>query len=128
MDLKSYFEQKQGLGILSTANKDGKVDAAVYASPYVYDDHTMAFIMADKLSHANLAENPYAHYLFKEHGDQYVGKRLSLKKIKESDDEALIDEVRRKIFNASISGSAKQEKFFLVSFEIQGELPLIGTQ
>lgn len=38
MDLKSYFDHTKGLGILSTANYDGQVDAAVYSRPHVMAD------------------------------------------------------------------------------------------
>ena len=31
MDLKEYFENTKGFGVLSTADKQGKVDAAVYS-------------------------------------------------------------------------------------------------
>ena len=41
MELKAYFEDAQGFGLLSTADKDGKVDAAVYSRPHFMDDGTM---------------------------------------------------------------------------------------
>jgi hypothetical protein len=34
MDVKTYFENTKGSGILATADKDGMVDAAVYARPH----------------------------------------------------------------------------------------------
>ncbi|MFH0763639.1 MAG: pyridoxamine 5'-phosphate oxidase family protein, partial [Candidatus Omnitrophota bacterium] len=80
MDLKEYFEKKNGFGVLSTADENGKVDAAPYARPHVVDDTHIAFIMSDRLSHANIRKNPYAVYLFKEGWFGYRGKRLYLKK------------------------------------------------
>ena len=50
--------------------------------------------MADRLM--PLRENPYALYLFMESKERYVGKRLYLTKIKEENDRALIDKIRRK--------------------------------
>lgn len=32
-ELKDYFENTTGVGILSTASADGRVDAAVYSRP-----------------------------------------------------------------------------------------------
>ena len=58
MDLKTYFSQHKGAGILATADASGKVDVAVYARPHVKDDETIAFIMRDRLSHQNLQSNP----------------------------------------------------------------------
>jgi hypothetical protein len=46
MDLKGYFESANGLGVLATADQQGKVNVAVYARPHVVDDKTIALIMA----------------------------------------------------------------------------------
>ena len=32
MKLDEYFQKKSGVGILATANKDGEVDAAIFAT------------------------------------------------------------------------------------------------
>jgi len=50
MELKEYFENTEGSGILSTADSDGKVDAAIYARPHFMDDGTVALIMRDRLT------------------------------------------------------------------------------
>jgi len=44
------------------------VDIAVYSRPHVQDDGTLAFGMADRLTHANLQKNPYASYAYNESG------------------------------------------------------------
>ena len=54
MELREYFEKNEGKAILSTADGDGKVDAAVYARPHFLDDDTIALIMRDRLTHHNL--------------------------------------------------------------------------
>jgi hypothetical protein len=90
MDLKEYFESTEGFGVLSTADENGKVNAAVYTKPHVIDDARVAFIMGDKLTHANTQKNPQAMFLFREEGPGYEGKRLYLKKESETDDADLI--------------------------------------
>jgi len=35
MNLKTYFENTRGTGIISTADSNGRVNAAVYARPHV---------------------------------------------------------------------------------------------
>ncbi len=35
MDLKEYFENNEGFGVLSTADEEGRVDSAVYAKPHI---------------------------------------------------------------------------------------------
>ncbi|MBN2401411.1 MAG: pyridoxamine 5'-phosphate oxidase family protein [Spirochaetes bacterium] len=126
MKLSEYFENSKGVGIISTADKDGKINAAIYSRPHFMDDNTVAFIAADRLTHANLQANHYAVYLFKEDGC-YEGKRLYLKKIREEKDSPLIDEIRRKKHNV-IGGEHKAESRFLIYFEIDKILPLIGDK
>jgi len=126
MDLKDYFEKTKGMGILSTSSQDGRVNAAVYARPHFNGDGQVAFIMADKLSHKNLQENPWACFLFKEDGPGHQGKRLYLKKVRETDDDQAIRQVRNKgpLACCECSGQTK----YLVSFTIDNELPLVGDK
>ena len=74
MNLKQYFENTKGLGILSTADSSGKVDAAVYARPHFMDDGTLALIMRDRLSHYNLQSNPHATIYSKKRVPATTGK------------------------------------------------------
>jgi hypothetical protein len=124
MKLSEYFEKSKGVGILSTADKDGKVNSAVYSHPHFIEEDTVAFIAADRLTHANLQTNPSAVYLFKEH-NLYEGKRLYLSKIREEKDSPLIDELRRRKHN-NADGKDKTESRFLVYFKVDKVLPLIG--
>ncbi len=125
MDLKTYFEQTKGFGVLATADAEGRVDAAVYARPHVMEDGSLAFIMKDRLTHHNLQSNPKAAYLFREDGGGYKGKRFFLKKIKESEDPELIESLRRKTYPTRSEDAGAKE--FAVFFAIEKELPLIGA-
>ena len=125
MLLKEYFEQNSGIGVLSTADSDGKVDAAIYARPHVMEDGTLAFIMRDRLTHSNLQGNPSAAYLFIERGGGYKGMRLFLRKIKEDDNQELIGKLTRRCLSPE-EDEAKGPKF-LVYFEIEKMLELIGS-
>lgn len=124
MELKDYFASASGIGVLATSDKEGNVDAAVYARPTVMDDGTLAFIMNDRLSHQNLQSNPRAVYLFKEEVG-YKGKRLHLSMVREEKDSPLISELSRR------SPSPEREKqskgsIFLVFFRVEKERPLVG--
>jgi len=123
--LKHYFENKQGVGILSSSDNEGKVNAAVYARPHVFEDNAIGFIMTNRLTHHNLELNPFAHYLFKEEGPGYQGLRLHLKKIKEVQDDEVINPLRRRHY--SPEQEQKMKPLNLVYFEVQQELPLIGS-
>ncbi len=122
MGIQEYFRNTKGVGILATADDDGKVDAAVYARPHFMEDGTIAMIMRDRLTHLNLQTNPHAAYLFHEDGPGYKGKRLFLTKIREETDTDLLKSLRRRQYP-----DRKEEAKFLVFFEVDQELPLIGT-
>lgn len=57
MDLKPYFEQTKGHGVLATADASGRVNLAIFARPHVMEDNTVAFIMPRRLTHNNLPSN-----------------------------------------------------------------------
>ena len=122
MNLREYFESVKGRGILATADAEGRVDAAIYATPHFIDDNTLAFIMRDRLTHRNLQSNPYAAYLFMEAGGKFAGKRLFLKKTREEQDSELLYAIRRKEYKDDES-----ESKFLVFFQVDKVLPLIGA-
>jgi len=124
MKIDEYFTGRKGIGILSTADAGGKVNAAVYGRPHFMDGDMVAFIAADRLTHANLQTNPSAVYLFKEEGS-YGGKRLYLTKTGEEKDSPLINEIRRKK-TKEMEGKDKEEARFLIYFKIDRILPLIG--
>jgi hypothetical protein len=67
MKLSEYFEKNRGIGVFSTVDSSGKVNAALYGRPHFMDEETVVFIAADRLTHANLQTNPHAVYLFSVH-------------------------------------------------------------
>jgi nitroimidazol reductase NimA-like FMN-containing flavoprotein (pyridoxamine 5'-phosphate oxidase superfamily) len=95
MELKDYFESTKGVGVMATADGDGRVDAAIYARPHFMGDETLAFIMRDRLTHHNLQSNAHATFLFIEDGPGYKGKRLFLTKVREEQDSELLHSLRR---------------------------------
>jgi hypothetical protein len=128
MTLREYFQSVTGIGVLSTADTDGKVNAAIYSRPHFLgdDDTELAFIMNDRLSHDNIDVNPHASYLFIEQSEGYVGKRLFLTKTREETDQEKILSLRRRNLPPECdAGDTKQR--FLVYFRVDGIRPLIGT-
>lgn len=126
MKLSEYFENAKGLGVIATADSNGKVGTAVYGRPHFLNEKTVAFIMADRLMHKNLKSNPYASYLFMESGKRYMGKRLYLTKIKEDKDPELIDSIRRK--DSPVYRGHEGQIRYLVYFKVDKILPLIGDK
>ena len=126
MGLKDYFKRTRGFGVLSTADDKGVVDAAPYASPHVIDDTHVAFIMGDRLSHANIRKNPYAVYLFKQMGFGYKGKRLYLKMESESDDQNFIVNTCKATYPGPYCIPRFIKGSFIVLFKVESVLPLVG--
>ena len=123
MDWKDYFEKKSGMGFLATSNSKGDVDIAVYSRPKVMEDGTLAYGMADRLTHANLQENPRAVYAFNEGGFQ--GVRIFLEKVGEETEGQMLDAIRQeadRVVGPGIGDLVKQ----VVYFRVTKDLPLVG--
>ena len=125
MELQEYFENRKGVGVLSTADSEGKVDAAIYSRPHIMEDGTVGFIMRDRLSHHNLQSNPHAAFLFMEEGKGYRGKRLFLTKIREEKETELLQSLHRRCLSEE-EDQSKGPKY-LVFFRLDKELPLLGA-
>ncbi len=126
MSLGEYFENVEGIGILSTADAEGNVDSAIYARPHIVDEDTVAFIMGDHLSHSNIESNPHATYLFIEQGqgaEGYNGLRLYLTKTGEETDPQKVEAMRRK---ERKEDSYAGKKKFLVQFKVDQARRLVG--
>ena len=124
MNLKEYFEKITGKGFLATAGRTGEVDIAIYSRPHVMEDNTLAFGMTDRLTHANLQENPHAVYAFNEKG--YQGVRLYLEKVNEETEGPLLEEIRRRADEVVCPGTGDAIKY-VVYFRLTKNLPLVGT-
>jgi hypothetical protein len=124
-DIKDYFENHSGQGVLATADAQGMVNQAVFSRPHIMEDSTAAFIMPHRLTHKNLQENLYAAYLFMESGPGYKGKRLYLTKVREEQDTELLYSLRRRT-NPSEKGKQEGPRF-LVFFQVDKILPLVGA-
>ncbi len=122
MNLHDYFNEKSGFGVISTSNKKGEVNSAVYAKPHVIDNNTIAFIMRDRLTHNNILVNPQAHYMFIEQNQGFHGVRLSLTMLEESQDQERINALSRR----PSSSDGNEGERFLVTFTVNKALMLVG--
>ncbi|MBW6508331.1 MAG: pyridoxamine 5'-phosphate oxidase family protein [Desulfuromonadales bacterium] len=126
MTLNDYFTSTQGIGILSTADRQGNVTSAIYARPTVMVDGSVVFLMRERLTYQNICANPHATYLFIESGGGYQGTRLYLHKVAEIDDPQLARQMTR----TSLTPEQDQEKGpkHLIRFNVDKSLALIGAQ
>lgn len=123
MNIEQYFDEKKGVGILSTASGEGVVNSAVYARPHVLEGGQVAFIMRDKLTRANLLENGSANYLFIEHEHGFQGVRMYLEKTGETQDREKIAALSRRVAEKD-DGVDR----FLVTFRGVKVLVLVGDE
>lgn len=128
MDLKEYFGNTKGLGVLSTADEKGKVNAAIYSRPHVIDVKRVAFIMSDKLTHANIGKNPSAAFLFKAEGPGYEGVRIYLKKESETSDAKVVEGTCKREYPGPYCEPYYLKNSFLVTFTVEAILPLVGEK
>jgi hypothetical protein len=112
---------------MSTADADGRITAALYSRPHFMDDGSVAFIMADRLTHINIRSNPRAVYLFMESGRKYAGRRLYLTMTKEEENSPLIESLRRRQ-TSPVDEEYQKKNRYLVYFRIDSVLPLVGDK
>lgn len=124
MILMDYFTAANGTGVMATSNKEGLVDAAIYAKPHIEGKDEALFIMRDRLTHRNLQENQHACYLFLEEGPGHGGIRLFLTKIDESTDKERIAALSKR--HLSPEEDRLHGEKFLVRFRVTKVLRLIG--
>jgi hypothetical protein len=122
MSLANYFENVKGVGVLGTADREGKVDLAIYARAHVIDEETVAFIMGDRRSHRNVAANPHAAYLFLEDTEGYNGLRMHLTRTLEETDPKKIEAMRRR---SRVAEDGVARDAFLVYFKVDEVRPLV---
>ena len=77
MKLAELFPEG-GRGVIGTADAKGVVNQAVFATPHIIDEETLAWGFTEGRSLANLKQNPHASYLYLAPSRGYSGWRLAL--------------------------------------------------
>jgi len=81
--VKEHLNNSKRINVLSTANKDGVANVAIFGSPILTEEYNISLVFKDtSRSYANLKENPHASCLVMIPGDtptKMSGCRLYLK-------------------------------------------------
>jgi len=93
MKLAELFPEG-GRGVIGTADANGVVNQAMFATPHVIDEETVAWGFTDGRSIANLRQNPHASYLYLAPSRGYSGWRLTLTLKEESGEGALLAKIK----------------------------------
>ena len=89
MNLAELFPEG-GRGVIGTADAQGVVNMAIFATPHVIDAVTLAWGFTEGRSLANLRQNPHASYLYLAPSRGYSGWRLAMTFKKETGEGELL--------------------------------------
>ncbi len=125
--LMDYFNKSPRIGTLSTADKAGNVDSAVFGSPRMIDEKTVIMGLGQNRTLANLQQNPHAVFLIVEPGKEFMdwkGIRVYLKAQTIATSGPMLD-----TFKANMAKVAGEEAaamvYAVVSFGVTDVRPLI---
>ena len=125
--LMEYFNKQPRIGTLSTADKDGKVDSAVFGSPQMTDEKTVLMGLGKNRTLTNLQQNSHAMYLIMEPGKsitEWKGIRVYLRVKDLATSGAMLN-----AFKSGIAKNTGEEAaamvYAAVSFEVTEVRPLI---
>jgi len=125
--LMEYFNKSPRIGTLSTADKAGNVDSAVFGSPRMTDEKTVVMGLGKNRTLVNLQQNPHAVYLIMESGAtlmDWKGIRVYLKAQKIATSGPVLDTFKAQM--AKVAGEEAAKMIYAtVNFAVTEVRPLI---
>jgi hypothetical protein len=125
--LMDYFNKSPRIGTLSTADKAGNVDSAIFGSPRMTDEKTVVMGLGKNRTLANLQQNPHAVYLIMESGAtlmDWKGIRVYLNAQKITTSGPVLDTFKAQM--AKVAGEEAAKMIYAtVNFEVSEVRPLI---
>jgi len=124
--VKEYLSANSKMNVLSTANKAGETNVAMFGSFLLSDDTTMMLMLGENNSYANLKENPHAALLVVlpgRTGMQTEGCRIYLKLRSIEDSGDMFDRIKAGV-RAKVGNAAEVLKH-LVIFDIVKTRPIL---
>jgi hypothetical protein len=125
--LMDYFNKSPRIGTLSTADKAGNVDSAIFGSPRMTDEKTVVMGLGKNRTLANLQQNPHAVFLIMEPGAtlmDWKGIRVYLKTKKIATSGPELDTFKAQMAKVAGEEAAKMIHA-VVNFEVGEVRPLI---
>lgn len=119
-ELRQYFKETKGSGVLVTSDSQGKVDALVFPKPIIDENGYIVFISQDAVLSKNLKENPRALFVFTEYTKPNKGIRLELVKSHEDYETEIRYSLKHQEFSKKNSATR-----FLYFFKLENKLPLL---
>jgi hypothetical protein len=126
-ELMEIFNKFPRIGSLSTANKEGDVDVAVFGSPRMIDENTVVMGIGHNRSFRNLERNPKAVFMVVEPGEtvaDWKGARVYLEAIDMETSGKFFDEIKHGI--AMVSGQAAADMIYAaIRFRVTEVRPIV---
>lgn len=125
--LMDYFNKQPRIGVLSTASKDGRVDAAVFGSPQMTDEKTVVVALGKNRTFEYLQENPSAVFTIVEQGEtimDWKGVRVYLRMKGYATSGEMLDAYRREIARV-VGEDAAAMVHAVVTFDVGEVRPLV---
>jgi hypothetical protein len=109
MEVMELFNKEARIGTLSTANRKGEVNVAVFGSPRMIDENTVIMGIGRNRSFRNLQENPQAAFIVVEPGKtvmDWKGARVYLEAVDIESGGGFFEEVKAGITKAAGKAAA----------------------
>jgi hypothetical protein len=103
-ELMTLFNKQPRIGTLSTANKLGDVNVAVFGSPRMIDENTIIMGIGENRSFRNLQRNPKAVFIVMEPGEtvmDWKGAKVYLEAIDIETSGEFFEEIKHGIAKAA---------------------------
>ncbi len=123
MDFKKIL-QKEGIGIMGTADRKGRVNLAIYSPPILISHDIAVFGATRRKTYQNLKENPYAMFMYIL-DKRWEGIRMELELIKVETEGDMNKKIKENFKSMGYHGLAKEIAFALY-FKIVNVFPLKG--
>jgi hypothetical protein len=126
-EVMDLFNKRPRIGTLSTADRNGEVNVAVFGSPEMIDENTVVMGIGRNRSFRNLQENPKAVFMVVEPGKtvmDWKGARVYLEAVELEKGGGFFEEVKEGI--AKAAGKAAADMIHAaVRFKIKEVRPIV---
>ncbi len=129
-DVMEMFNKRPRIGTLSTANKNGDVNVAVFGSPQMIDENTVVMGIGNNRSYQNLQENPKAVFIVMEPGEtlpDWNGCRVYMTAKVIEPEGPLYDEIKEKITQSAGEAAGKMIQA-AIKFEVDDVRGIIAPR
>ena len=103
-ELTALFNKRPRIGTLSTADKTGEVNVAVFGSPQMIDQNTVVMGIGQNRTYRNLQRNPKAVFIVMEPGEtvtDWRGARVYLEATDIDNQGEFYDQIKKGIAKAA---------------------------